>query len=86
MFLFRFPGCGFLVQVELSSTGGGTPAAPAPAACPIGVGMEAPKMSVSRNKTFLSPNQLINGDFDPPFSPYLKTGEYSVSWCSLEGL
>lgn len=80
MFLCRFPGCGFFAQVEFSSVGGGTPAAPAPAVCPVGVGMEAPKMSVSRNQTFLSPNQLINGDFDPPFSPYLKTGEHRNTW------
>ena len=46
----------------------------------------APKMNISKNQPFLSPNQLINGDFDLSLSNYLKTGEPSVSRYSLEGV
>ena len=84
-FLFRFPGCWVFVQVELSSISGmrGYPGGPYPC-CVSSRG--APKMNISKNQPFLSPNQLINGDFDLPLSHYLKTGEPSASRYSVEGV
>lgn len=84
-FLFGFSGCWVFVQVELSSLvgAGGGPGGPYPG-CVSSRG--APKMNISKNQPFLSPNQLINGDFDLCLSHYLKTGEPSVSRYSLEGV
>lgn len=84
-FLFGFSGCWVFVQVELSSLvgAGGGPGGPYPG-CVSSRG--APKMNISKNQLFLSPNQLINGDFDLCLSHYLKTGEPSVSRYSLEGV
>lgn len=59
---------------------------PRPGCVSSEVQMGAPEMRPSGSESSHTPSQLINGDFDPPLTSYLKIGKNSMSRCSSEGV